>query len=93
VGFVVGLPVHTSGQESQKSKEARQFGQWLHEVTGRPVVFFDERYSTVRADELLAGALKGKGRKRRRDMVAAQVLLSEFLESDRRCEPPAPLED
>ncbi len=37
VGFVVGLPVHSSGQESQKSAEARGFGQWLRAVTGRPV--------------------------------------------------------
>jgi putative Holliday junction resolvase len=94
VGFVVGLPVHTSGQESQKSKEAREFGQWLQKVTGLPVVFLYYRYTTVQADELLtAGALKGKKRKRRRDMVAAQVLLSEFLESGRRGEPPLPLED
>lgn len=94
VGFVVGLPVYASGQESQKSQEARKFGQWLHEVTGRPVVFFDERYTTVWADELLAaGAIKGKTRKQRRDMVAAQVLLSGYLESSRRGEPPLPLDD
>src|SRR5262245_31812644 len=36
-GFVVGLPIHTSGEESQKSGEARKFGQWLGEVTGLPV--------------------------------------------------------
>lgn len=95
VGFVVGLPVHASGQESQKSLEARKFGQWLSEVTGRPFVFFDERYTTVLANELLtAGALRGrKRRKRRRDMVAAQVLLSEFLESGRRGQSPLPLDD
>ena len=29
--FVVGLPVHLSGQESRKSQEARQFGKWLQE--------------------------------------------------------------
>src|SRR3954451_5054949 len=27
--FVVGLPVHLHGGESQKSSEARQFGEWL----------------------------------------------------------------
>ena len=32
--FVVGLPLHMSGDESQKSREARAFGQWLTEVTG-----------------------------------------------------------
>lgn len=92
-GFVVGLPVHSSGEESQKSREARKFGQWLHVVTGRPVVFFDERFTTVQADQLLsAGALRGKRRKQRRDMVAAQVLLSEYLESHARDEPPRPLD-
>jgi putative holliday junction resolvase len=35
--FVVGLPIHLDGGESQKSLEARQFGQWLHEATGVPV--------------------------------------------------------
>ena len=35
--FVVGLPVHVSGDESQKSIEARKFGDWLSGVTDRPV--------------------------------------------------------
>src|SRR5438445_4047193 len=37
-GFVIGLPVHTTGNESQKSAEARKFGKWVGEVTGLPVV-------------------------------------------------------
>src|SRR5690348_12721313 len=41
--FVVGLPVHLSGEESQKSYEARKFAAWLHELTGVPVELFDER--------------------------------------------------
>ena len=36
-GFVVGLPVHTSGEESQKSFEAREFAKWLAEATKLPV--------------------------------------------------------
>ena len=51
--FVVGLPVHLHGGESQKSTEARAFGEWLGEVTGVPVEFFDERFTTAEADELL----------------------------------------
>ena len=43
VRFVVGLPVHLSGRESEKSRDARSFGAWLAETTGVPVVFFDER--------------------------------------------------
>lgn len=83
--FVVGLPVHLDGRESRKSVEARQFGQWLHETTGVPVVHFDERFSTVEAEQYLAqGQLTSKRRKQRVDMLAAQVMLSAYLESGGR---------
>ena len=39
--FVVGLPVHLHGGESQKSTEARAFGKWLGEATGVPVEYFE----------------------------------------------------
>src|SRR5262245_22338772 len=51
--FVVGLPVHLDGSEGQKSQEARTFGKWLGDLTGVPVEFFDERFTTAEADELL----------------------------------------
>ncbi len=80
--FVIGLPVHLNGEESQKSFEAREFGKWLHEETGVAIAYFDERFSTAQADELLAaGKLTKKRRKARRDMLAAQIMLSSFLES------------
>jgi putative pre-16S rRNA nuclease len=84
VGFVVGLPVHTSGQESQKSVEARRFGQWVAEQTGFPVCFFDERYTTAHAEALLLDAeMTRKQRKERLDKLAAQILLTAYLESSR----------
>jgi putative Holliday junction resolvase len=80
--FVVGLPLHIGGEESQKSAEARQFGRWLAEVTGVPVELFDERFTSVEAEQLLLAAqMTKKRRKRRTDMVAAQILLSAYLES------------
>ena len=82
VGFAVGLPLHMSGDESQKSLEARSFGCWLSQVTNRPVVWVDERYSTRFANELLRrGNLSPKKRKARLDKVAAQAILSVYLES------------
>lgn len=84
VGFVVGLPVHTNGQESQKSAEARQFGEWLAGQTKLPVRFFDERYTSVQAEALLMNAeLTKKRRKERLDKLAAQILLAGYLESSR----------
>ena len=93
--FVVGLPVHLDGGESQKSTEARQFGKWLAEVTGVPVEFFDERFTTSQAEQFLCDAnLTSKRRKRRLDMVAAQIILSSYLESgSHRGDQPGALDD
>jgi putative Holliday junction resolvase len=92
--FVVGLPVHMSGNESQKSLEARQFGAWLEQETATPVVFFDERFTTRNAEELLQQAkLTKKKRQRRLDMLAAQLLLSAYLESSRSSAEPGSLDD
>jgi putative holliday junction resolvase len=93
--FVVGLPVHLDGRESQKSLEARQFGQWLGEVTGVPVEFFDERFTSSEAEQFLLGAeMTSKRRKKRLDMVAAQIFLAAYLESGGRGrEEPGALDD
>ena len=86
--FVVGLPVHLDGHESQKSKEALEFGQWLHQLSGVPVDYFDERFTTVEANQVLAATnLTKKQRALRRDQLAAQIMLSAYLESDGPAEP------
>jgi putative Holliday junction resolvase len=83
--FVVGLPVHLHGGESQKSNEARSFGKWLGEVTNLPVEYFDERFTTTEADEFLnAAKLTKKQRQARRDQLAAQIMLTAYLESGSR---------
>ena len=94
VGLVVGLPVHLSGDESQKSHEARQFGAHLAKLTSLPVAFFDERFTSALAEEMLQGAgLTSKQRKARMDKLAAQILLSAWLESGRADESASPLDD
>jgi putative Holliday junction resolvase len=83
--FVVGLPVHLDGGESQKSVEARTFGKWLGQATGVPVEFYDERFTTAEADELLGQRkLTKKQRQARRDQLAAQIMLTAYLESGGR---------
>jgi putative holliday junction resolvase len=79
--FVVGLPIHLDGRESPKSIEARQFGRWLGETTGVPVDFCDERFTSHEAEQsLLAADMTRKRRKKRLDMLAAQIILSAYLE-------------
>jgi putative Holliday junction resolvase len=81
-GLVVGLPVHGDGREGAKAAEARAFGAWLGTTTGLPVVYFDERFTTVLAEAALWDAgLTHKKRKARRDKVAAQMLLQAYLDA------------
>lgn len=82
VGLVVGLPLHAGGEESDSSREARAFGAWLAGVTGLPVVFWDERFTTSLAEDALLGAkLTHKKRRERRDRVAAQMILQGYIEA------------
>jgi putative Holliday junction resolvase len=94
VGLIVGLPLHTSGNESQKSAEVRQFVAWLKPLVAVPIVLFDERFTTSQANELMAEAgFSAKQRKERRDKLAAQILLVSYLESDRGGSGAAALDD
>ncbi len=90
VGLVVGLPVHMSGDEGSKAREARRFGEWASEATGLPVRFHDERHtSLIAAARLMEAELSEKKRKARLDKVAAQVMLQSYLDApDREAAPP-----
>lgn len=82
VGLVVGLPLHTGGEEGIKAKEARVYGFWLAGVTRLPVVFWDERCTTAAAEDFLRMAkLSPKQRRERRDRVAAQLILQGYLDA------------
>jgi putative Holliday junction resolvase len=80
--IVVGLPVHTSGREGELAAHARTWGRWLVSVTELPVVYFDERYTSVEADNLMIqSGLKRQKRKELRDKLAAQILLQGYLDA------------
>ena len=93
--FVVGLPVHTNGAESVKSREAREFGRWLHQITEVPVKFVDERFTSRMAEDvLLSAGLTSKKRRQKKDMLAAHMILTAYLESPEAAEiDPGPLDD
>lgn len=83
-GIVIGLPIHSDGQESQKSREVRAFHLWLARFTDAPCVFQDERFTTAEAKRLLKEAgLNHFQRKKRIDRLAAHLILEHFLESRR----------
>ncbi|MEK6674986.1 MAG: Holliday junction resolvase RuvX [Planctomycetota bacterium] len=80
--FVVGLPLNMDGTEGPQTKETRTFGEVLKTLSGRPVHYFDERLSSVAAEEMLRPAeLTRLKRRARVDRLAAQVILQDFLDS------------
>ena len=80
--FVVGLPLNMDNTEGPQAKLTRAFGDELARTTGLPVYYFDERLSSVAAEELLRPAeLTRKKKRARLDRIAAQVMLQGFLEA------------
>lgn len=81
--IVIGIPIGLDGSEGFAALQSRDFGERVETVTGLPVAFQDERFTTVTAEEaLLEGGVKRKSRTGKRDQVAAAVMLQSFL--DRR---------
>lgn len=85
VGLVVGLPVHMSGDEGGKARQAREFGTWAGRTTGLPVAYWDERHSSTIAEGRLLGAgLSEKKRTEKLDAFAAQIMLQSYLDAPDR---------
>jgi len=78
---LVGKPLHMTGSESRQSEYTREFAARLGEYLGLPIVFWDERLTSVEAERLLreAGA-KLEERKQAVDRLAAVLLLESYLE-------------
>ena len=81
--MVVGLPVSMNGQMLQAAQLVLSEVEQIAQVVGVPVVTFDERKSTVTADELLMqNEMNAQERRKIIDKVAAAVILQGWL--DRR---------
>jgi putative pre-16S rRNA nuclease len=79
-GFVVGLPLDESGEETTRAAEVRRIAAELERRTGLPVELLDERFTTaaaLRAVREMGGSTKG--RKGDIDALAATVLLRHAL--------------
>jgi len=78
--FLIGKPLHMSGSESRQSEYTREFAKRLEEHAGLPVVFWDERLTSVEAERMLkrAGATLEQ-RKKAVDRLAAVLLLESYL--------------
>lgn len=79
--IVVGLPKHMDGSLGEKAQVVLAFIESLKEHIHIPIHAIDERLSTVRAHKaMLLGDLSRKKRKERIDMIAAQLILQDYLD-------------
>ena len=80
-GFVVGLPLNLDGSAGPRVQATRAFVRNLAKVTLLPVLYWDERLSTVAAERtLLEADLSRKRRAEVVDKVAATPILQGALD-------------
>lgn len=83
-GFVVGLPRNMDGTDSRQTRITRAFAASLQRQTTLPVELWDERLSSLQANQHLAAAKTRRVRRQDlRDALAAQVILQSFLDARR----------
>lgn len=83
--IILGLPLSMKGSDSQKTKEVRVFGEKLSKTLIIPVIYFDERLSTVRAHQILKELGKQPSKSRQKvDQLAAQQILQTYLDKERK---------
>jgi putative holliday junction resolvase len=80
--FLVGEPLHMSGDKSRQAQYIRDFAARLSEKTGVPAQFWDERLTTVQAQRVLReSGISIEKRARAVDRLAAVILLESYLDS------------
>jgi putative Holliday junction resolvase len=82
--IVVGLPLNMDGSEGERAGKSRAFGRVLERVSGIKVEYFDERLTSVEAEEIMqsVGVKKDK-RKNIVDRIAAQLILQSYIDANK----------
>ena len=78
---VIGLPLKMDGSEGQSVEMAKSFGEQLSELISVPIVYQDERLSTVSAQRILIeSGMRREKRKDKVDSLAATFILQTYLD-------------
>ena len=79
--ILCGLPLNMDGTQGFQTQKVREFAAKLEEA-GLTVEFYDERMTTVLAeDALLEADMRRENRKKKVDMVAAVMILQSYLDA------------
>ena len=78
--IILGLPLNMEGEENPRTIITRDFGKKLQEKSGMPVIYEDERLTSVEADEMLKSRkMSWEKRKEIIDKVSAELILQSYL--------------
>jgi putative holliday junction resolvase len=78
--IVVGLPINMNGTLGPRALEVEEFARTISEEIDIPLVFIDERLTTVEAEKLMISADVSRNKRRRTiDSVAAAIILEKRL--------------
>lgn len=82
---VIGCPYNMDGSEGARAEKARAFADMVKALSGVPVEIYDERLTTVEAYEIMdRTGTHGKKRRDRVDELAAEIILQDYLDEQRR---------
>ena len=80
--IVVGLPKNMDGSKGFRAEACEALGELIKSKCDVPVVFWDERLTTVSAHRILSdNNVRGKKRKSVVDSVAAEIILQNYIDS------------
>jgi putative Holliday junction resolvase len=81
VAIVVGKPLHISGEMSPQAEKNLAFAAELGELSGLPILPWDERLTSHEAHQMLyAAGHKRQDHRKLVDQVAAVLILESFLQ-------------
>lgn len=79
--IVLGYPKNMNNTEGERVEKTLAFRDMIARRTGLPVVMWDERLSTVAAEQvLIESGVRRENRKAVIDKVAAQIILQGYLD-------------
>ena len=80
--IVLGLPLNMNDTEGERVALTREFQEKLERRTGLPVYTWDERLTTVEADNaMMEAGIRRENRKEYVDRIAAALILQGYLEN------------
>ena len=80
--IVLGYPKNMNNTEGERYAKTLEFKEMLERRTSLPVILWDERLTTVSADQvMMESGIRREDRKKYVDRIAAEFILQGYLDS------------